>query len=49
MIIGKLQKANWFQFALSKTLLQYGNTHPNLASLRNLGIASHPKTVKVPS
>ncbi len=49
MIYGQSQKANWFQLALSRTLLQYGISHHGLASLRNLGIAAHPKTIKVAS
>eukprot|EP00794_Sanderia_malayensis_P004178 gene4178-4734_t len=46
MVFGQSQKANWFQVALSRTLSQYGISDYGLASLRNLGIAAHPRTVK---
>ena len=46
MVFGQPQKANWFQVALSRTLSQYGISDYGLASLRNLGIAAHPRTVK---
>lgn len=46
MVFGQSQKANWFQVALSRTLSQYRISDYGLASLRNLGIAAHPRTVK---
>ena len=49
MMYGQSQRANWFQVALSRTLQQFGITEQGLASLRNLGIAAHPCTVKAAS
>ena len=46
MIYGQSQKCNWFQVALSRTLSQYSISEFGLASLRNLGIAAHPRTIK---
>ena len=46
MMYSLSQKANWFQIALSRTLQQFGITERGLASLKNLGIAAHPHTVK---
>ena len=47
MLFSMSQKANWFQVALSRTPQQFGVAEQGLASLRNLGIAVHPRTVKV--
>eukprot|EP00794_Sanderia_malayensis_P020709 gene20709-22741_t len=49
MVYGQSQKANWFQVTLSRTLSQYGISDFGLASLRNVGIAAHPRTVKTAS
>ena len=49
MMYGQSQRANWFQVALSRTLQQFGITEQGLASLRNLGIAAHPRTFKAAS
>ena len=46
LIYGQSQKANSFQVALSRTLRQFGISEQGLMSLRNLGIAAHPHTVK---
>eukprot|EP00112_Aurelia_sp_Birch-Aquarium-sp1_P011254 Seg2367.2 transcript_id=Seg2367.2/GoldUCD/mRNA.D3Y31 product="NIF3-like protein 1" protein_id=Seg2367.2/GoldUCD/D3Y31 len=46
LIYGQSQKANSFQIALSRTLKQFGISEQGLMSLRNLGIAAHPHTVK---
>ena len=46
LIYGQSQKANSFQVALSRTLRQFGISKQGLMSLRNLGIAAHPHTVK---
>ena len=40
------QRVNLFQVTLARTLQQFGITDQGLASLRNLGIAAHPCTVK---
>ncbi len=45
MIYSQSQRANWFQVSLSRTLQQFGISERGLASLRNLGIAAHPRTV----
>ena len=47
MMYSQSQKSNAFQVALSRTLQQFGITKQGLESLRNLGIAAHPQTVKV--
>ena len=49
MIYGQSQRANWFQVALSRTLSQHGISDCGLASLRNLGITAHPRTVTLAS
>ena len=46
LIYGQSQKANSFQVALSTTLRQFGLSEQGLMSLRNLGIAAHPHTIK---
>ena len=46
MIYSQSQRSNAFQVALSRTLQQFGITEQGLQSLRNLGIAAHPHTVK---
>ena len=47
MMYSQSQKSNAFQIALSRTLQQFGVTKQGLESLRNLGIAAHPQTVKL--
>ena len=47
MMYSQSQKSNAFQIALSRTLQQFGITKKGFESLRNLGIAAHPQTVKV--
>lgn len=49
MMYSQSQRANWFQIALSRTLQQFGITEQGLTSLRNLGIAAHPHTVRAAS
>ena len=46
LIYGRCQRANSFQVALSRTLKQFGISEQGLISLRNLGIAAHPHTVR---
>ena len=46
MIYLQSQRSNAFQAAFSRTLQQFGITEQGLQSLRNLGIAAHPHTVK---
>ena len=46
MVYSQSQRSNSFQVALSRTLQQFGITEQGLQSLRNLGIAAHPHTVK---
>ena len=46
MMYGQSQKANYFQVSLSRTLQEFGINEQGLASLKNLGIAAHPRTVK---
>ena len=46
MMYFQSQESNAFQIALSRTLQQLGITKEGLESLRNLGIAAHPQTVK---
>ena len=46
MIYSQSQRSNAFQVALSRTLQQFGIAEQGLQSLRNLGIAAHPHTVK---
>lgn len=46
MIYSLSQKANWFQVTLARTLEQFGISEHGLASLRNLGVAAHPRTVQ---
>ena len=46
MMYGQSQKDNYFQVAFSRTLQQFGIEEQGLASLRNLGIAAHPRTVQ---
>eukprot|EP00112_Aurelia_sp_Birch-Aquarium-sp1_P025550 Seg855.2 transcript_id=Seg855.2/GoldUCD/mRNA.D3Y31 product="hypothetical protein" protein_id=Seg855.2/GoldUCD/D3Y31 len=46
MVYRQSQKANSFQVTLSRTLQQFGISEQGLISLRNLGIAAHPHTVK---
>ena len=47
MLYSQLQKCNSFQVALSRTLQQFGISNKGLECLRNLGIAAHPRTVKI--
>ena len=47
MMYSQSQKSNAFQIALSRTPQQFGITKEGLESLRTLGIAAHPRTVKV--
>lgn len=49
MVYSQSQKANWFQVTLARTLQQFGISGQGLASLRNLGVAAHPRTVKTAS
>ena len=46
MVYSQSQRSNSFQVALSRTLQQFGISEQGLQSLRNLGIAAHPHTVK---
>ena len=46
MIYSHSQRANWFQVTLARTLQQLGISDQGLASLKNLGVAAHPRTVK---
>ncbi len=46
MMYSHSQRANWFQVTLARTLQQFGISDQGLASLRNLGVAAHPRTVK---
>ena len=46
MVYSKSQKSNSFQVALSRILLQFGVSQQGLESLKNLGIAAHPETVR---
>ena len=46
MVYSQSQRSNSFQVALSRTVQQFGITEQGLQSLRNLGIAAHPHTVK---
>ena len=46
MMYSHLQRANWFQVTLAGTLQQFGISDQGLASLRNLGVPAHPRTVK---
>ena len=47
MLYSQSQKCNLFQVALSRTLQQFGISSKGLKSLRNLGSAAHPRTVKI--
>ena len=46
MMYSRSQRANWFQLSLARTLQQFGISHQGLASLQNLGIVAHPRTMK---
>lgn len=46
LLYGLSQKNNWFQIALARTLTEHGISEHGLTSLKNLGIAAHPRTVK---
>ena len=46
MMYSQSQRANWFQVSLARTLKQFGISQQGLASLRNLGIVAHPRTIK---
>ena len=46
LLYGLSQKNNWFQIALARTLTEHGVSEHGLTSLKNLGIAAHPRTVK---
>ena len=43
IIYSRSQKNNWFQITLARTLQQFGITDESLVSLRNLGLAAHPR------
>ena len=47
MLYSQSKKCNFFQVALSRALQQFGISNKGLESLRNLGIAAHPRTVKI--
>ena len=46
MMYSLSQRSNWFQITLGRTLQQFGINERGLESLRNLGVAAHPRTVK---
>lgn len=46
MMYSQSQAVNLFQVTLTRTLQQFGITDQGSASLRNLGVAAHPRTVK---
>ena len=46
MMYSLSQRSNWFQVTLGRTLQQFGINERGLESLRNLGVAAHPRTVK---
>ena len=46
MMYSLSQRSNWFQVTLARTLQQFGINERGLESLRNLGVAAHPRTVK---
>ena len=46
MVYSQSQRSNSFQVALTRTLQQFGISEQGLQSLRNLGIAAHPHTIK---
>ena len=46
MMYSHSQRVNIFQVTLARTLQQFGITDQGLASLQNLGIAAHPRTMK---
>ena len=46
MLYSQSQRVNWFQQSLARTLQQFGISQQGLASLRNLGIVAHPRTMK---
>ena len=46
MMYSRSQRSNSFQVTLARTLQQFGISDQGLASLRNLGVAAHPRTVK---
>ena len=47
MLYSHSQKCNSFEVALSRTLQQFGISNKGLESLRNRGVAAHPRTVKI--
>ena len=47
MIYSRSQKSNLFQVSLSRILQQFGVSNEGIESLRNLGIAAHPETIRV--
>ena len=49
MMYSQSQKVNWFQVTLARILQQFGISDQGLASLRNLGVTAHPRTVKAAS
>ena len=49
LLYGLSQKNNWFQIALARTLTEHGISEHGLTSLKNLGIAAHPRTVCIKS
>ena len=46
MMYSQSQKCNLFQVALSRILQQFGISNEGIESLRNLGIAAHPQTIR---
>ena len=46
MMYSQSQKCNLFQIALSRILQQFGISNEGIESLRNLGIAAHPQTIR---
>ena len=49
MMCSQSQKANWFQVTLARALQEFGISDQGLASLRNIGVAAHPRTLKTAS
>ena len=46
LLYGLSQRNNWFQVALARTLTEHGISEHGLASLKNVGVSAHPRTVK---
>lgn len=47
MMYSRSQKSNLFQVSLSRIPQQFGISNEGIESLRNLGIAAHPETIRV--